>query len=79
MLTPQDDDAIENKIELRSRKGLLELELGPRITHLGQGFIMHILLMYKPIAKVRRIKAIQNITKLLETNQKKIFRKFILQ
>ena len=49
--------------KLRRYNGLLVLELGLRITHLGQGSIIHILLMYKLIAKVQIIKTNQNSTK----------------
>ena len=43
---------------------LLGLELGLRMTHLGQRSIMHNIVIYKPIAKVQGVKADQNSTKL---------------
>ena len=38
------------------------------MTHLGQSSVMHIMLMYKSIAKVRRIKVSRNGTNLLQNN-----------
>jgi len=44
------------KTGLHSYNRLLRLELGPRVTHLGQRSIMNNLRIYKLIAKVQGIK-----------------------
>ena len=43
---------------------LLGLELGLRMTHLGQRSIMHNIVIYKSIVKVQGVKADQNSTEL---------------
>ena len=56
--------------ELRSYNAWLWLELGYGKTHWGQRSIMHIILIYKLLAKVQRIKANQNSSKLFQTQKK---------
>ena len=51
-LRPQANDDIQIRTGLCSYNGLSKLEFQLRMTHLGQRSIMHILLMYKLIAKV---------------------------
>ena len=54
---------------------LLGLELGPRVTHLGQRSIMKNLLRYKLIAKVQGIKVGQNSTRPQKPKRKTMQRK----
>ena len=61
---------------MQNYNGLLGLELGPRMTCLGQKSIMHIILIYELIAKVPEIKVdevVQNSPK--SKKKKKLYKK----